>query len=70
MAGDEGVEYEWMFYAFAQLPISLIYYERDEEFPTDVQVLFDKKALDFIGLKCLGFLPDYFVSTLLQAASV
>ncbi len=62
-------KYVWLFYAFPKLPINLTFYERDEEFPVDVQVLFDNKALDFMGLKCLGFLPGYFTSTLLGAAS-
>ncbi len=59
----------WLFHAFPKLPINLTFYERDEEFPADVQVLFDNKALDFLGLKCLGFLPGYFTNTLLEAGS-
>lgn len=66
---DASSKYIWLFHAFSKLPITLIFYERDEEFPADVQVLFDSKALDFMGLKCLGFLPGYFTSTLLEAAS-
>ncbi|PLX42197.1 MAG: hypothetical protein C0609_10215 [Deltaproteobacteria bacterium] len=57
-------EHRWRFYAFAKLPITLTFYERDMEFPPDVNVLFDSRALDFIGLSCLGFLPDYFVTAL------
>lgn len=62
-------KYVWLFHAFPKLPINLTFYEHDEEFPADVQILFDNKALDFMGLKCLGFLPGYFTSTLLDAAS-
>lgn len=67
-SGSPG-KYVWLFHAFPKLPINLTFYERDEDFPADVQVLFDNKALDFLGLKCLGFLPGYFTSTLLDAAS-
>lgn len=66
---DDSGKHVWMFHAFPQLPIQLTFHEGDEEFPADVQVMFDKKALDFMGLKCLGFLPGYFTSTLLNAAS-
>ena len=59
----------WLFHAFPKLPIRLTFYESDEEFPADVHVLFDSKALDFMGLKCLGFLPGYFTATLLGAVS-
>lgn len=59
----------WLFHAFPKLPISVTYYEADEEFSADVRVLFDAKALDFIGLRCLGFLPGYFTGTLLEAAA-
>lgn len=59
----------WLFHAFSNLLIQIIFYERDEEFPADLQILFDSKALDFIGLKCLGFLPGYFTRTLIDAAS-
>ena len=62
-------KYIWLFHAFPKLPISLIFYERDKEFPADVQILFDNKALDFMGLRSLGFLPVYFTSTLFDAAS-
>ena len=62
-------EHVWLFYAFPKLPIHLTFYERDEEFPADVHVLFDSRALDFLGLKRLGFLPGYFSDTLLGATS-
>jgi hypothetical protein len=59
----------WLFHAFPNLLIQIIFYERDEEFPADIQVLFDSKALDYFGMKCLGFLPGYFTSTLIDAAT-
>ena len=66
---SEAGKHGWLFHAFPKLPISLTYYEGDEDFPADVQVLFDQKALVFLGLSCLGFLPGYFTTTLLEAAS-
>lgn len=59
----------WLFHAFPNLLVQIIFYERDEEFPADINVLFDSKSLDYFGMKCLGFLPGYFTSTLLDAAS-
>lgn len=66
---DSPDKHVWWFNAFPNLLIQTIFYERDEEFPADVQVLFDSKALDYFGMKCLGFLPGYFTSTLIDAAS-
>lgn len=59
----------WLFRAVPDLLIQIIFYEADEEFPADVQILFDSKALDLLGLTCLGFLPSYFVHSLIEAAS-
>lgn len=59
----------WQFHAFPNLIIQVIFYERDEEFPADIQILFDSKSLDYFGMKCLGFLPGYFTSALIDAAS-
>lgn len=59
----------WLFYAFPNVLMQIIFYERDEEFPADIQVLFDSKALDYFGMKCLGFLPGYFTSTLIDTVS-
>ncbi len=67
---DSTDKYVWLFQAFANLLIQVTFYERDEEFPADIQVLFDSKALDYFGMKCLGFLPGYFTGTLMDAASV
>jgi hypothetical protein len=66
---DSPDKHVWLFHAFPNILIQIIFYERDEEFPADIQILFDSKALDLLGLKCLGFLPGYFTSTLIDAAS-
>lgn len=59
----------WLFHLFPNLLIQVIFYECDEEFPADIHVLFDSKALDYFGMKCLGFLPGYFTGALIEAAS-
>jgi hypothetical protein len=60
-------EHVWLFHAFPKLLLRLIFHERDNDFPADVHVLFETKAFDFFGFECLGFLPDYFTSTLFEA---
>lgn len=65
-SGDRHV---WLFQAFPNLLIQVVFYERDEEFPAEIQVLFDSKALDYFGMKCLGFLPGYFTRALIDASS-
>ncbi len=66
---DTPDKHVWLFQAFPNLLIQVIFYEHDEEFPADIQVLFDSNALDYFGMKCLGFLPGYFTGTLIDAAS-
>lgn len=67
---DPTGKHVWLFHVFPNLLIQLIYYESDEDFSADVQILFDSRALDLLGMKCLGFLPGYFSSSLLKAAAV
>lgn len=66
---DSSSKHVWLFHALPNILIQIIFYEEDEEFPADIQILFDSKALDLLGLKCLGFLPGYFTSTLIDAAN-
>jgi len=67
--GGRSGEHVWLFHAFPKIPIQLTFHERDEDFPADVHVLFDSRALDFLGLECLGFLPAHFAESLLTAAA-
>jgi hypothetical protein len=39
-------------------------------FSVDVQILFDKGAVEFMGFICLRFLPGYVVETFLEAAFI
>ncbi|WP_461395554.1 DUF3786 domain-containing protein, partial [Deferrisoma sp.] len=61
-------QHAWRFPVFPKLLVKLVFNEADEDFPPDVHLLFDARALEFFGFECLSFLPDYFVSRLFEAA--
>lgn len=66
---DSADKHIWLFQVVPNLLIQIIFYEPDEDFPADIHILFDSKALEILGMKCLGFLPGYFTSALIEAAS-
>lgn len=57
--GDVGYE----FYAFPQIPLRLIFWDADEDFPAQAQVLFDQYVTDYIHFETTGCI----VSDLLEA---
>ncbi|GAB4257026.1 DUF3786 domain-containing protein [Deferrisoma sp.] len=61
-------QHAWQFPVFPKLLVKLVFNEADEDFPPDIHLLFDARALEFFGFECLGFLPDYFVSKLIEVA--
>lgn len=46
------VSYE--FRAFPQIPLQLIFWDQDEDFPAQVQVLFDQQVTDYIHFETTG----------------
>ena len=44
------------FPALPRVPLALIFYDRDEEFPASARVLFDEAAPDFLDMECLAVL--------------
>lgn len=66
--GSSPGQRSWRFDLFPKLPLRLIHHAADEDFPAEINVLFNSRALEFFGFECLGFLPGYFISALLGAA--
>jgi hypothetical protein len=65
-AADAGQR--WRFAVLPRIPLRLIFYPADEEFPADIQLLFDRSAPKFLEFECLAFLSGCFVKALLSAA--
>ncbi|MCL1880287.1 MAG: DUF3786 domain-containing protein [Actinomycetia bacterium] len=48
--------HSWQFLVFPKMPMRLLYFEPDEEFPAEVQVQYDETAPFYMDFECLAFL--------------
>jgi hypothetical protein len=60
--------YSWFLKVLPKIPLHIIYYENDDEFPCEVQILFDKNASLFMEFECLAFLEGCFVRAMIMTA--
>jgi hypothetical protein len=58
----------WIFEVLPKIPVRLVFYQADDEFPADIQMLFDRSALRFMEFECLAFLSGCFTKALIMAA--
>lgn len=61
-------KHEWAFLLLPKIPAKVIFYEADEEFPAEVQILLDETAPRFLEFECLAFLSGCFVGAMVQSA--
>lgn len=57
----------WTFQALPKIPVRLLFYEADDEFPADIQLFFDRSARRFLEFECLAFLSGCFIHELIAA---
>jgi hypothetical protein len=57
-------EYTWYYSLLPKIPIKVVYYEADDEFPCEVRIYYDKTVLQFIDFEPLAVLNGCFVGTL------
>jgi hypothetical protein len=48
----------WQFMVLPKMPMRIIFFEADEEFPAELQVLFDETAPYYMDFECSGFLSE------------
>ncbi len=48
--------------------LQIVYYDADDEFPFEVQILFDKNASRFMEFECLAFLEGCLVRAMIMTA--
>jgi len=58
----------WKFNVLPKIPLEIVFYEADEEFPVNIQIMLDKTALKFLEFECLAFMVGCFVGTLIKTA--
>lgn len=57
----------WQLLVLPKILARIVYYEPDDEFPTDIQIMFDKTAPRFLDFECLAFLSGSMVNALIKA---
>jgi hypothetical protein len=57
-------QYVWRYSLLPKMPVKLIYYEGDDEYPTTIQVLFDKSAIKIYKFEPLAVLHGCFIAAL------
>jgi len=58
----------WNFDVLPKIPLKLVFYEADEDFPAEIQIMLDKTALQFLEFECLAFMVGCFVRALIKTA--
>jgi hypothetical protein len=58
----------WKFNILPKIPLKIVFYEADDEFPTNIQIMLDKTALQFLEFECLAFMVGCFVRALIKTA--
>lgn len=58
----------WDLQVLPKILSRIVYYEADDEFPVDIQILFDKTAPRFLDFECLAFLSGCMLHALIDTA--
>jgi hypothetical protein len=58
----------WIFEVLPKIPMRVVYYDADEDFPVDVKLFLDGGARRFLGAECLSVLSSCFTHALVEAA--
>ncbi|MDR1029909.1 MAG: DUF3786 domain-containing protein [Treponema sp.] len=54
----------WQYRLLPKIPVKVIYYEGDDEFPCDIHILYDKTAISFLDFEPLAVLNGCFINHL------
>ena len=58
----------WKFNVLPKIPLKIVFYEADDEFPVNIQIMLDKTAPQFLEFECLAFMVGCFVRALIRTA--
>jgi hypothetical protein len=58
----------WKFDVLPKIPLKIIFYNADDEFPVNIKIMLDKTALRFLEFECLAFMVGCFVRSLIKTA--
>jgi hypothetical protein len=54
----------WQYRLLPKIPVRVVYYEADDEFPCDIQIRYDKTAITFLDFEPLAVLTGCFINAL------
>lgn len=58
----------WKFDVLPKIPLQLVFYEADDDFPAEIQIMLDRTAIQFLEFECLAFMVGCFVRALIKTA--
>ncbi|MDR2340667.1 MAG: DUF3786 domain-containing protein [Deltaproteobacteria bacterium] len=67
LGNDPAGGHLWEFRVLPKIRMRLAFVEADEEFPLEVRVTFDNRAIEFMGFECLAFLHGCLVHALVES---
>jgi hypothetical protein len=64
--GKTGAAHKWAFQVFPKMPVQVVFYEADDEFPLDMRVYWDKTAITVLAFEPLAVLQGRFIHALAE----
>jgi hypothetical protein len=58
----------WRFDILPKIPLKLVFYEADDDFPAEIQIMLDRTAIQFLEFECLAFMVGCFVRALIKTS--
>jgi hypothetical protein len=60
----------WQLLPLPKILSQLVFYEADEEFPAEIQIMFDRSAPRFLDFECLAFMSGAMVQAIVRAGRI
>jgi hypothetical protein len=62
--------YSWLLKVLPKIPLQIVYYDGDDEFPFEILILLDKNSSLFMEFECLAFLEGCLVRAMIMTAQM
>jgi len=70
LSGDFPTQNAWVLFLLPKVPVVILYWPEEDEFPAKVQVLFDQTADKFLDVESLMFLLEGLVKNIKRVLSL